>query len=242
MTANIDKILERFKFKQPVPQEIQGQILSFKRKTTVNVLKHFGKYNIYYGYVLRFYFFTKRIGINLTARQAEILFSFINAALAVAGIITAAGLIFFNNETFVFKENFSENKITIERPSDLPKETTAKKAVLMNRLGITQILSDVESEEFALILTDKLFTRLKDIKNQDMVIYRKTDSMGRSINRLLTGRLNKVGSTYLLSISITNAETGKILFDKNYSFKETDEADEIIKNAADTISNNKNIW
>ena len=41
-----EKILQNLRFRQPVPENIQKQILNFKRKTVVQTLKYFGEYNI----------------------------------------------------------------------------------------------------------------------------------------------------------------------------------------------------
>ncbi|MFH0976493.1 MAG: hypothetical protein V1874_11995 [Spirochaetota bacterium] len=236
--AKLEKILGRFKLRQPVPLDIQKQILSFKRKTTVNVLKNFGEYNAFYGSVLRFYFFTKKIGVNLTARQAEITLSFISAALIAAGILTAAGIIIFNNP----KTLINDNKISVKIPAvDAYKEQRTKVPLLMNRLGITQILSDKTDEKLASDITDKLYSRLKG-EMPAAVVFRKTDGIDKSVNRILTGRLSRAGNTYLLSVSIANAETGKILFDKNYTFKEADQINGIINTAAENIGVSKEIW
>jgi hypothetical protein len=206
------------------------------------VLKNFGQYNIFYGSVLRFYFFSKRIGINLTARQSEILLSLITAVAVSAGIVTAAGLIIFSRQGYKTLPTLKGSKITIERQSEVAiKGQTAKKVVLTNRLGITQILSDKQDEELASAITDKLCSSLKNIKSTDKIVFRKTDGIDKSVNRILTGRLSRAGNTYLLSLSIANAETGKILYDKNYSFKETDQIDGIINKAAENIGSSKEV-
>lgn len=248
MTENInklEKILERFKFKQPVPQDIQRQILSFKKETTVSVLKNFGEYNIFYGMVLRFYFLTKRTGINLTARQSGIFISTAAAVLALAGALIIAGFITYRANSATVNEHilFREIERSVERPVEKALKEEIKTGIAIRvRLGITQILSDRENEEFASVITNRLYNRLKDEKSEDTVVFRKINGIDRSFNRLLTGRLNRIGSTYLLSISIANIETGKLLYDKKYSFKEAGEADKIIRMAVENISNKKEIW
>jgi len=99
----IDRLLKRFKFKQPVPEDIQGSVLDFNKEALVETLKNFGEYSIVYGLNIKIYYLSSRLGVGLSIVQSKIVLSII---LFLVGVILTAGVLFavdfLSNSRFEF--------------------------------------------------------------------------------------------------------------------------------------------
>ena len=233
-----------------MPVDIQRQILNFKRITVVTTLKGFGEYSVIYGLMLRLHFFITRLGIGLSAAHSEVLFIIISifaatASLTVAAII--AGIINFgpNKSTLIEKIDlplYNEKREDVKRNIQKEKQRFARKeAPVGTRLGITIFKTDEAHKEIASEISNRLYNSLKKLKGDSRIVFRD-NNISKSVNRLLLGRLSKVGNTYLLSLRIIDAESGKLYFDKLFTYNKIEDLHNKLDRIAGQISSKGEIW
>ncbi len=64
-TLLLERLLDKYKFARPVPEEIQDEILASKKKNLVRVLKTVGAFSALQGLFLSLYFWLKKLGIGI---------------------------------------------------------------------------------------------------------------------------------------------------------------------------------
>ena len=245
-----DQVLQKLKFKQPVPVKIQKQILNFKRITIVSTLKEFGEYNLIYGLILRLHFFITRLGIGLSTAQSEILFfilTILAAGITIIGTALLAGIIDFSSYKAALIEKIDipishEKNEGIKSHIQKEKERLVRKeAPVKTRLSIKIFHTDISHKDIASEISNKLYISLKRLKGNNRVVFRDSN-INKSVNRLLLGRLSKVGNTYLLSLRIIDAESGKLYFDKILTYNEIEDLHNKLDMFAGQISSIGEIW
>ncbi|MBP7737940.1 MAG: hypothetical protein KA369_18325 [Spirochaetes bacterium] len=64
-TLLLERLLDKYKFARPVPEDIQDEILASKKKNLVRVLKTVGAFSALQGVFLSVYFWIKKLGIGI---------------------------------------------------------------------------------------------------------------------------------------------------------------------------------
>ncbi len=64
-TLLLERLLDKYKFTRPVPEDIQEEILASKKKNLVRVLKTVGAFSALQGAFLSVYFWFKKLGIGI---------------------------------------------------------------------------------------------------------------------------------------------------------------------------------
>jgi hypothetical protein len=91
-TQQLEKLLEKFRFTQPVPPGARADILSSKKRTFVRVLKTAGAYSALQGVLASLYFMAKKSGFGLFT--AKVLVSVAAAvSVTVGGYYAATAVI-----------------------------------------------------------------------------------------------------------------------------------------------------
>jgi len=270
----IDRLLKRFKFKQPVPEDIQGSVLDFNKEALVETLKNFGEYSIVYGLNIKIYYLSSRLGVGLSIVQSKIVLSII---LFLVGVILTAGVLFavdfLSNSRFEFfgdkeiQQHYEYENVFNEKKIDkygLEKKVS-KAATIKSRAGRTKIYNNKNPDKIKGVLvnarlcinniqvsdsetgiaddlTIKLYKKLLASKGQNQVVYRDVDGVGKSINRQLAGRLTRLGSKYIFSISIVDVNNGETLIDTAIKYKGSDDVDSKIDELVERIINKNSVW
>jgi len=311
MSNNIksfEKMLDSLKFKQSVPEHIQRYILDNKKNAFEEILKHFGEYNFVYNLVLKIYYFTKRIGINLSVTQSAIflgILSFLTAIAIFTGIIISTNLIITDKSLFLREkgiedvysrdrkledtvvnnlihpasgggnisqllgidiftgemlddknivglDDFKSERLSVafsntnvvgeEEKTDLFEKLDKKQTPVEIRLGITILKASGGNVNEASAITSNIYNRLIVLKGSNRVIYRKIDGSSKSVNRLLIGRLSKLGKDYILAIRVVEGQNGAQLYNKRLIYEEGDNIENYLDSIAKEISNKDEIW
>ena len=79
------KIVRKFKFEQPVPDDVRKHMHAMKKDILAGILKKAGNYSMYYGILLMIFFRAKKMGISISIAQCAV-------AFWTAIVIVAAGL------------------------------------------------------------------------------------------------------------------------------------------------------
>jgi hypothetical protein len=125
-----------------------------------------------------------------------------------------------------------------QRPEDNKKapSSSAGTRLLVNPLSA----NGVEASEAAAI-TGRILGALSAVKGADRVVSR-SGSDWRSANRLLTGRVSKLGSTRVISMSVAHGQSGAVLYSKTITSREGDDLDGQIQGAAREMAERTAIW
>lgn len=114
-TETFERVLEKLKFREPVPDDIKRFALNNKSDSLISALKTYGEYSLFYRFILKIYYSLGRSGIGLTITQSKIILA--AAALFLGASISAGAAVsykFFisdvegtSDESAVIKESFS---------------------------------------------------------------------------------------------------------------------------------------
>lgn len=222
-----ERILQRFSFREPVPGEARGFALYYKRKALELTFKHFGEYNVFYGMAMRAYFAAKRAGINLTISQVKIIL-LLGSFFAGAAL---AGAIYFYNYTGTAAETDGGRDVATIIPQTFPvadpqkiikPETLSEK--LRYRIAVEQFSGEAIDRIILNKITDKVADRLSVTAGKQSVINLRKGRREKNYNRLLSGSVERLGNTYMITARIIDIESSKVLF---VTTEETDDAAEI---------------
>ncbi len=114
-------------------------------------------------------------------------------------------------------------------------------ASVRTRLVVSQLVANgVESSEAAGI-SRKIFSSLSAEKGGERVVLRGAGDW-RSANRILTGRVSKLGSSRIIALSVADAQKGSVLYSKTVTSREGDDLDAQMAGVAREISARTSIW
>lgn len=214
-----ERILQKFALRQPMPVKIQNYILDYKRTALMETLKEFGEYNIIYGYVLRLYYLSQRLGIGLSVAKAKValaLLSLIVVVILTTGILLYA--YFPNNNIEPLTpgkkiKNVYTDKIETQKPVIIKHiKKKIKKNDLSFRLGIKTFNGKVVDKNVLNNITVKIAGELIKARGSDRIVELSKVRKRRNVNLLLTGSVEKLGSTYIVSAKVIDVERSGVVF------------------------------
>jgi hypothetical protein len=253
------KLVEKYKFTDYIPVEVQKFVVSSKKNVLVSSLKSVGEMNLIYRFVISVYYNARLLGFKPSIVISKVI------ALAAALIISSlliTSIVFAVNKSasqLLFNNSFTSNSIIGNNiPDNLKSDKNDKEKkgkrdninhksakseiIVRTRLGIDNIIPSGVDENNALKITKILFENLQSIKGKDRVIYSSRNRDKKNINRHLLGRMSKVGKTYVMAISVVDTQSGNVLYNKTTTYNDPENANRIIKEIAKEINNNSSVW
>ncbi len=203
------RVMEKYRFQEPVPLNIQGDSFLNRRKLLIKILKASGKYSVVYGLSLRLYFGFRRFGLKISAGNC-LAVTYALSAIIVSAL--AAGIIYTSlpdastdqkrNDTIPVERN--ENIIPENRKAPDGNVKPFTPAVL----SISEFTAENVDPETAAKVTDTVADELRSVLGRDAV-----SSGGKlKTGRIVMGSVGKIGSLYLLTARLVDVESGKIIF------------------------------
>ncbi len=210
-------LLNKFAFRESVPVEARRFALNYKRKALEITLKHFGELNLFYGYVLRVFFSVRKAGFNISVLQSKILLSFI--ILIASGAVYASVIYYTDSDNgTVTNERGEQERKTIlkeikDKPDAIKKEANIKEPVAIKyRFGVQQFTGDVIDVSVLNRVTDSIADKLIKREGRDSIVNLKRIGKYHNYNRLLTGSVERLGMTYIITAKIIDVESSKVLY------------------------------
>lgn len=219
------KLLERFRFGDPISEADQQYMLKNKFSAFRSVLKKVGQYSLVYGATLRIYFSAQRAGVKLTLAQSKLVLALLvillSGGLAIAGIILPK----YTDSTIIIpdktcqkeygaipqkdKKNKKPEKSTKKaKNKDRQKETTVDDSPNY-RFGVESFTGRVEKSTIH-TATNGIYHHLRRLKGKRKVIIQK--GKRKNINRLIIGNINKFGNSYIITTRVIDIQTSKVLY------------------------------
>lgn len=127
-----EKVLEKLKFREPVPQGIKKFVLNNKPKSLIRTLKQAGQYSFVYNYTLKIYYSLGRSGISLSVAQSKIILGLVTALLAAS--VSAGTVLSYNylvnraeqiQDVEEITEEISRGVKMLEEKAPEPEDTAA---------------------------------------------------------------------------------------------------------------------
>ncbi len=116
-----------------------------------------------------------------------------------------------------------------DKENEESRNTIVKSGV---RLNVNTLAAGGISSNESLELTKRIYIKLRSAIGSDKVVSRDIDGKGKTANRQLTGRVNRIGDNTVISISIVHGETGAVLFSKTVQLKK----EQAVAEAIDAIT------
>lgn len=200
-----ESLLRKYKFDDPVPRSMQERMIYAKKDIFIRVLKTIGKYTALAGLIQFFYFFLKKIGINIFT--AKILMSIMTIA-SVSGAVYI-GIKNHNISREIAKPYVIE--AAPEKSSEIAKAPVSQKEAEKTnyRLGILPFESAGVDREKAERLTTALSKGLAGVKGS---AYAKVFTGAVKGTRYsLFGSLENIDNVYVLTIKVVDLKTSSIV-------------------------------
>ncbi|MCP4138633.1 MAG: hypothetical protein GY754_47190 [bacterium] len=262
-TELFHELLNKFRFVEPVADDIQDSMVRSRERVLRSSLKEAGEYSAAYGFVLSVYFTARKAGLRPSIAVSKLL------AVCLVFMLTgaAAAGIFFSFRSFVFTDrekemvrpvpeivipdepgrknadNLIENndfkkKDPIEKEA-VKKDTEEEKpveAVKKYRLGVTSFKVRNMDPGTAEKVGSALSAELVRILGSDKVVVLEEERKGKSINRLLVGTVTKLGKRYYISAKVVDAETSEVFFGETGTVNSVAELEGVSRNIAKKIA------
>lgn len=133
-------------------------------------------------------------------------------------------------------------EVTEKGDAGLKMDDAVHGPVVKGRLGITLLAANGVEAAVTREISEKLYSRLGALRGADKVIYRERGLDKKSVNRLLTGRVSRLGGSRVVAVNIVDAERGHVLFNKTAVIREGDDLDAQIDAIARDITSKSGQW
>ena len=110
------------------------------------------------------------------------------------------------------------------------------------RLGITGLVPGGVDAAYATGVTDKIYAALKGLRGANEVVYRAGGLDRKSVNRLMTGRINGIGQSRVIAVNVIDAENGAVLYSKTVTLREGDSLDAFAGTIAGEVNAVRGVW
>ncbi len=252
MVQNFEKLLDKFRFREPIPPDVSRYILDYKMKSLINTLKAVNEYGIIYGFVLKVYYSAKKIGVRLSVAQSKVVaftvFLIISASvsLVIYSIFLKTGMKdlpgtggyeskqdnqvngkdepgkSINNKENTIDDKTGEKTNNIEENKDKMLSIKDSEPPVKYRIGVETFTSSAVKTEEAIKISDLLTEELIKIKGNNKV-KRLYSDIRKNSNFVLLGSVEMLGKSYIISAKIVNVENSKVTYSVSDNAETKDE-------------------
>ena len=212
MTAAINsfqRLLDKYKFVNPVPVEVQSFALLNSRKNLLLILKNAGDYSFFFGRVLAILYLARKLNVRLTVVQSKLFFLLVSALLIAFTTMS----LFFLVSTDKTPPHLSENIVTEKHVSVVRKNTSIKSASKQNPaipenyiIGIDIFTGNAAAGD----ISERITSELKQLLGTKKVIMLGKGSAGKKPPKILMGSVKDMGVNRYLAVRLVNSTTSRI--------------------------------
>ncbi len=228
------RLLERFKLRESVTDDVQRMILSRRRDALAMTLRAVNDYSVWYGMVLRAYFGARRAGFRVSVGASKTIVVLVAAVLLASLAVTLIHSVHipdrsgrlsgiskdvhdYNSGVKGGDNNDSQKDLT-KKHDDRNLNDNKNLSVKACKLGIAAFTGEENAGEITRVIADALIR----LKGPDRVI-RLTARGGKAAPRILMGSVGKIGATYIITSRIVDVEKGTVLYSTSESVNSSDE-------------------
>jgi hypothetical protein len=220
-----EKLLQRFKFNQILPDEVKKFITQYERTALTTTLKNFNEYNFVYGLVTRIFFLSYKFKLRLSIKQSKILLGFIS--ILMAGVLTLSILFFaesiknYEPKLSVIPANQLPHNYQAESSNSKPinndnkgmKEPAVKDTGKNTkyRLGVNLFSAKNIEDDLSKLVTDTISKELSRTLGKNRIIDLNKSRKGINFNRILSGSVAGLGKKIIISVKVVDVEDSKVI-------------------------------
>lgn len=210
---DLDKILKKYKYSEPIPEEVQKKFLNGKKRSLNKVLKKLNKHSFFYSMVIVLFFLFRKFGLKLSIFQTTVVTG------SVASIIVGSA----GAGTYVGAKKAVEYYKSIEQKTEIPQKTDQtielndEKQVVIKKSPVKKEINTGQIEIGKFVSTNVDNQLVKKIKLTlaskltDFYLKKKGNKKVEKTTELL-GSVEKINNIYILSIRGIQKSTGKIVY------------------------------
>ena len=227
--TSMKTLLDKYRLDQPIPQNIQGKMISRKKDIYQKTLKSMGTVSFFSSIMISLYFALKKIGISITLAKMII----ITTALASA----ATGSYITINHIIKNKEQIINNNITKEKSIFIQKNKSGNN-ITGNRshypISAYKFTStSIKNKKTLTEITSSLISKLRINKGKNYVnLFNHKNKFTSDYN--VFGTMEQVENKVILTVKIVDTKTSSMV----YITQEETESKEEISIISNEISNN----
>lgn len=216
----LDRVLTKYDFLNPLPQDVRKHMLSGQRKSLNDVLKRTGKLNLFFAGALFLFFLFKKIGIKISILKSVVIVG--TATVIAAGSVSTGA--------YVVVKSYIFEKEPIRQ--EVPEDDTQRKKSALPEKTIKAVNNDkvVRPEEYIIPAKKNTlaFTAFKSnnaentiisaansIFKKELISLRGPENIKSSplhAGILVLCSIDKAGSQYYINAKIVDKDMGRILF------------------------------
>lgn len=203
------KLMEKYRFMEPVSPAMQVTSLLYKREILVGVLRASGSYSIIYGLSLRLFFRLRSLGSGITSAQCVALTCGIIAS--VAALLSAITIYIAIPDRISAGDKdrpvpVKPDGYIVPHREDLPGKKMNTKAPCI--VLVEQFTAENVDTAMAWTVADALASGLKSMIGEDAVGIAGKERGGR----IIMGSVGRMGNVYLISARMVDAKSGRLVF------------------------------
>jgi hypothetical protein len=209
----MQRLFEKYRLTNPLPDDVQEHAYRMKRKTLVSMLKNLGLYSPVYGAILIVYLALKEIGIGLGVVQSAAVL-FVASAITAAGI--AAGGYVAVKKVVPAAPPRAEQAAPVKEAAPAAggadrREGTAgtDRAIYKYIIQFYGLDNNGADEAMVRRVAGALTGEILRLKGKDATALVSAPSES---GWLLTGSVEKLDRSYLLTVRLTDRRTRRIIF------------------------------
>ncbi len=196
----VEKLVEKFRFDEPVSPQIKNYISSSKERNLKTILRKEGRYSIFTGLILLVFLLARKAGLTLSFLQAtaiSVTATIMTTAIVVTGSITGVN--------YVIEKNRAE-KDTPLPVIETPVEDHA--GTILTPVSLFSFSGTTETAPVARLTTDIIYNRFVAERGEGNVFLA---SGGGRKGYHVTGSVEKIHSGYSITVKTVNPANGVIV-------------------------------
>lgn len=211
------RAMERFRFVEPVPPEVQRHIRRVKRREFLKILRRAGAYSTLFAIVSSVFFTLKKLGVSITIAKAAMLIG-VSALLLFGG---AASSVYYavraltapDSEIRVQSEESGQSVASSQAlvsNATAPTAATDPPELVERRFGVQGFTAANVDPATAARVSGMVASELAKLKGGERVI--RGASKDRKAGMLVLGSVEELGGAYDVTARVVSVKDGRILF------------------------------
>lgn len=213
MSDSIDifeRTLERLRFTEKLPADIQARMEDYKRDSLAGVLRHAGVYGAIYAMVLLLYRMTKRFGVKMSLVQGKIV---IGVLITAAGLSATAGA-YTAIRHYIRAQSPPVEKTERTAPAhpaaDRPVPADIMGPVLIGTMRYIPLASETVDRATLAAINSSLAETLQARASEKYAGPPQAD--GKTARYLFVGSAERVGATLIITARLIDAASSSVVF------------------------------
>jgi hypothetical protein len=211
-----NRVMEKYRFVEPLPADVQHHLRKSKRRQFNRTLKRTSGYSALFALISNLFFTLKKYGIAITITKSAILLG-IAALLTAAAASTALYFLVLQKvpDPDVITKARERVTGTLEQDSALKESTdypAEPAAVIEDRLGVQAFTGINLPDNRVAVVTDRMARSLAALRGGDRVVNLRLGRGGKKSGMMLLGSVESSDGSFSITARVVSVKDSRILF------------------------------